>query len=370
MNRPLQLTLCLTHDCTLRCRYCYAGRKYQHAMSRDTAERGIDIGLEEALRTQRGLDIGFFGGEPLMEWELLQHCCAYAEQRAKECGVALRLGITTNGTLLTRERLNWMAERDFLVGLSVDGSAAMHDTNRCYANGRGSHEQIAKALQLINEHPNLRSRVVCVVSPNNHQLLCEGMQWLHEHYQGKIGLNFDFWSDWSDEQFESLCRQLDFVGLYILESYRRGTPLHEQNIEGKILTGVHRDTGCCNTCFIGEQEIAVSVDGNFFPCSRMVGEGDNPDYVFGNVQQGIDRARQNFIIAARGNATPECKLCELRHRCTNSCGCTNHAASGHLNRGSPFLCNLEQKLINLADELAGTLYGEQNQSFMKEFYEI
>ena len=74
MSRPLQLTLCLTHDCTLRCRYCYAGRKYQHAMSRETAERGIDIGLEEALRTQRGLDIGFFGGEPLMEWEQLQHC--------------------------------------------------------------------------------------------------------------------------------------------------------------------------------------------------------------------------------------------------------------------------------------------------------
>ena len=196
------------------------------------------------------------------------------------------------------------------------------------------------------------------------------MQWLHEHYQGKIGLNFDFWSNWSDEQFESLCEQLNLVALHILESYRCGNPLHEQNIEGKILTGVHRDTGCCNTCFIGEQEIAVSVDGNFFPCSRMVGEGDNPDYVFGNVQQGIDRAKQNFIIATRGNVTPECKICELRHRCTNSCGCTNHAASGHLNQVSPFLCNLEQKLISLADELAGTLYREQNQAFMQEFYGV
>lgn len=369
MSRPLQLTLCLTHDCTLRCRYCYAGRKYQHAMSRETAEKGIDIGLEEALRTQRGLDIGFFGGEPLMEWELMQHCCNYAEQQAAVCGVPLRFGITTNGILLTRERLNWMAQRDFLVGLSVDGSAAMHDTNRCYANGRGSHEQVAEALQLINELPNLRSRVVCVVSPNTHHLLSEGVQWLHEHYQGKIGLNFDFWSNWSDEQFESLCGQLDYVGLYILESYRRSTPLHELNIEGKILTGVHRDAGCSNTCFIGEQEIAVSVDGNFFPCSRMVGVGDNPDYVFGNVQQGINRARQNFIIATRGNATPECKLCELRQRCTNSCGCTNHAASGHLNQVSPFLCHLEQKLINLADELAGTLYAEQNPHFMRQFYE-
>ena len=370
MRKPLQLTLCLTHDCTLRCQYCYAGRKYRHAMSRETAERGIDIGLAEAARTQRWLDVGFFGGEPLMEWELLQHCYDYARRRAVECGIHLRFGITTNGTLLTRERMNWMAERDFLVGLSLDGSPAMHDMNRCYANGLGSHAQVAEALKLINEAPALRSRVVCVVTPNNHHLLSEGVQWLHEHYRGGIGLNFDFWSEWNDAQFDSLCRQLDLVGNYMLESYRRGTPLHEQNIEGKILTGVHSDSDCCNTCSFGEQEIAVSVDGNFFPCSRMVGVGDNPDYMFGNVQQGIDRARQNFIIATRGNDTPECRLCELRHRCTNSCGCTNHAASGHLNRVSPFLCNLEQKLINLADELAATLYREQNQAFIKNFYDF
>lgn len=368
MRNTLQLTLCLTHDCTLRCRYCYAGRKYQHAMSRETAERGIDIGLKEARRTHRGLDVSFFGGEPLLEWELLQHCYDYASRRGKEYGVTTRFSITTNGTLLTQERLDWAAGRDFLIGLSVDGSAAMHNTNRCYVDGRGSHKQVAQTLQLINETPGLRSQVVCVVTPNNHHLLREGVQWLHEHYQGKIGLNFDFWSKWSDEQFDSLCQQLDSVGLYMLESYRQGKPLQEQNIKGKIMTGVHRNTGCCNTCYIGEQEIAISVDGNFFPCSRLVGVGDKPAYVFGNVQQGIDRARQHFIIASRGNTTPECKLCELRQRCTNSCGCTNQAASGHLNQVSPFLCNLEQKLINLADELAGTLYAEQNPHFMRQFY--
>ncbi len=112
MRRPLQLTLCLTHDCTLRCRYCYAGRKYAHAMSRETAERGMDIGL----------DLSFFGGEPLLEWDLLQHCCNYLKQQAADQGVRVRFGITTNGTLLTRKRLEWLAEQDFLVGLSVDGS--------------------------------------------------------------------------------------------------------------------------------------------------------------------------------------------------------------------------------------------------------
>ena len=79
------------------------------------------------------------------------------------------------------------------------------------------------------------------------------------------------------------------------------------------MTGVHRNTGYCNTCYIGEQEIAISVDGNFFPCSRLVGVGDEPAYVFGNVQQGIDRARQHFIIARstpppRGTVTKPAQL--------------------------------------------------------------
>lgn len=74
------------------------------------------------MDTERGLDLSFFGGEPLLEWDLLQHCCNYLKQQAAEQGVRVRFGITTNGTLLTRKRLEWLAEQDFLVGLSVDGS--------------------------------------------------------------------------------------------------------------------------------------------------------------------------------------------------------------------------------------------------------
>lgn len=368
MRKTLQLTLCLTHDCTLRCSYCYAGRKYAHAMSRETAELGLEAGLAEGKRTGRGVDASFFGGEPLLEWDLLRYCHEYAARRAAELGVDIRFGLTTNGTLLTRERLAWLAERDFLVGLSVDGSPAMHDANRRYADGRGSHEQVARALALTQEFPALRSRVICVVNPANHHWLGQGMQWLHAHYPGMVGLNFDFWSEWSDEQFDSLCRQLDTLQELMLESYRAGTPMREENIEGKIWSAFRNPESACEHCFIGEQEIAVSVDGNFFPCSRMVGVGDAPEVTFGDVHRGIDRAKQLHFITTRGNATPECRFCELRHRCLNSCGCTNYAASGHINRVSPFLCNLEQKLIAVADSLAETLFRESNPAFMQRFY--
>lgn len=366
--RPLMLTLCLTHDCTLRCRYCYAGRKYAHAMSQDTAQRGMELGLDEAARIGCGLDVSFFGGEPLLEWNLLQFCHEYLSRRAEEVNIPVRYGITTNGTLLTQDKLEWMAARDFLIGLSLDGSPAMHDTNRRFADGRGSHAAVMQALERINAFPKLRSKVICVVNPDNHHYLREGVRWLHEHYRGNIGLNFDYWSEWTDAQFESLTRELEGMVSDITDSYRIGQPMRVEAIDGKIRSHLYAGKEFCNHCRIGEQEIAVSVDGKLFPCSRMVGVGDEPEITFGDVRCGIDRAKQHYYIATRGNATPECRICALRRRCTNTCGCTNYAGTGRINHVSPFLCNLQQTLIRLADELAETLYQEKNSVFMDKFY--
>lgn len=368
MNRPLLLTLCLTHDCTLRCRYCYAGRKYAHAMTRETAEAAIELGLQEAADRSCGLDIAFFGGEPLMEWELLQHCHSYLSSRAAEMGIAVRYGITTNGTLLSQDKLEWMAERNYLIGLSLDGSPAMHDTNRRFADGRGSHAAVREALERINSIPTLRSKVICVVNPANHLYLREGVRWLRKHYGGEIGLNFDYWSEWTDEQFDSLTQELEGMVSDLTDTYRNGQPVRLEAIDGKIRSHLYEGAGFCNHCHIGEQEIAVSVDGKLFPCSRMVGVGDEPEITFGDVRSGIDRARQHYYITTRGNATPECRICTLRHRCTNTCGCTNYAGTGSINQVSPFLCNLQQTLIRLADSMAETLYQEKNSAFMSKFY--
>ena len=368
MIRVITCTLCLTHDCTLRCSYCYAGRKYSHAMTRETAQRAIDIVFSEAHNTGCSADISFFGGEPLMEWELLQWCYDYAQSKAGELAAPPRFGLTTNGTLLTADKLNWLAERDFLIGISIDGSPAMHNTNRQRPNGSGSHTDVAQALQLIEQHSGVRSQAICVVTPNNVQHLSEGIEWLSRHYSGTIGLNIDYWSEWSDEQFETLSSQYALVAELVANSYRASQPIKLRSIDDKISSHLHQRNDNCVHCRIGEREIAVSVDGNFFPCSRLVGDGDKEELNFGNVTEGINRARQQYIIATRGCATPACKLCNLRHRCLNSCGCTNYASSGKLNQVSPFLCCSEKLFIHTADTLAEQLYAEQNPAFLAKFY--
>lgn len=365
--RPLTLTLCLTQDCNLRCRYCYAGRKQKRAMSRETAERAMDIGIAEARQRGESVDLSFFGGEPLLEWELLQHCHAYLTERAGELVTPPRFGITTNGTLLTEEKAAWLAEKDFLIGLSADGSPAMHDTNRRYADGRPSSPDVTRALELLERHPHARRKIVCVVNPQNVGLLAEGVAWLGQHTSAPIGLNLDFWHEWTDAEFDLFTAQLTAVQQMMLTSYREDpNVLRVENIEGKIHS--HLNGKGCGRCRIGEQELAVSAEGTFFPCSRLVGETQNSLFAIGNVADGIDRAKQNFLMATRGNATPACKLCGLRARCMNGCGCTNFAASGHINQVSPFLCASERLFIRLADELAETLYAERNPAFLQKFY--
>ncbi len=370
MIPTLPHTLCRTHDCNLRCRYCYAGRKYRHAMTRDIARRAMDIALAEARRTRSGADISFFGGEPLLEWDLLQWCVGYFLDHAGGLVLPPRFGITTNMTLLSEPKLQWLADHDFLIGLSLDGSPAMHDVNRRFASGEGSHAATLPALAWLNAHPTVRTRNVCVVTPSNAHLLADGVSWLAEHYHGPIGLNFDYWSRWTDEQFDTLAAQYREMMRRVIASYRSGTPIHVESVRDKIIGHLRsEDEGRdCLRCRIGEREIAVTVDGNFFPCSRLVGEGDAPELNFGNVFEGINRAKQNAIIATRGNRQPECLVCSLRHRCLNSCGCTNRAASGYLDRVSPFLCSLERLCIEEADAMAEQLYAERCPAFMQEFY--
>ena len=365
----LSLTLCLTHNCNLRCRYCYAGRKWQHSMSFETARQGMDLAIAEAKLMDGAVDLAFFGGEPLLEWDLLRRCHDYMQEHGPTTPAPVRYGLTTNMTLLTPDKLEWLLERNYKLGLSIDGSPAMHDVNRRFASGRGSHAAVLPALEWVNAHPALRCEVICVVTPSNVHLLAEGVRWLHEHFRGRINLNLDYWNEWTDAQFATLEEQYTQVMQLALATWREGSrPLMLGNFEDKVLAHLHEREEDCIHCRVGEREFAVSVDGNIFPCSRLVGEGDNPAITFGHVSSGIDRARQHWLIATRGNRTPACKLCTLRRRCTNTCGCSNYAASGHWDQVSPFLCQSEQLIIRTADTVAETLYAEKNPAFMEHFY--
>lgn len=356
----LKLTLCLTRDCLLRCRYCYAGDKCKVAMSRETAEKAICLAVQEAVGRGWSIDLGFFGGEPLMEWELLQHCDAYLRAQAAALPAPPRFTVTTNGLLLTPERAEWLAEHRYMTLLSIDGHAPMHRLNRVYADGRDSHAAAARALAVAGAARGLMTQVVCVVSPNNVHLLKEGVQWLAAHHRGPIALNFDFWADWNEAQLCTAAEQYGLCAELMCRSFREGQPIMVDALMSKMYSLLNGGYHSCDFCRMGEREICVSAEGHILPCSRLVGEMNNPDVVLGDVNAGMNRAKAALLSARSRQYAAACLSCACRPHCIHWCGCSNYAGTRNVATPSRAACLTEQRLIALAETMLTTLRRENN----------
>lgn len=370
----MYLTLCLTRDCNLRCGYCYAGRKFARAMEWDVARRAIDLGMVETLaqagKTGREpkMILGFFGGEPLLEWDLLRRCDDYASQCAEQLGIHMRHTLTTNLTLVTPDKSAWLHRHKYHLGLSLDGCAAMHNTWRKYASGEKSHGDCLQGLEYVKELSGDWAEIIMVVDPRQVGYLSESVRFLGGISPYGIVVNCNFSADWSEEACSTMNREFDHMGELWLNWFREGTPRRINVIDSKIKThlcgGYHEK----DHCKMGETELTVSVNGNFYPCERLVGDDDREELCFGNVFTGFDIARRLSIIMSRGNRTDTCQSCPVKERCVNWCGCSNYASTGRLDEVSPFMCFHERLSMKVADRVGGILWEEKNPLFINLFY--
>lgn len=325
------------------------------------------MALDEALRLGWSIDLGFFGGEPLLEWDLLLFCDSYLRSHANGLPAPPRFTVTTNGLHLTKEKAAWLADHGYLLFLSIDGNEAMHNTNRVYPNGHGSHAEAAQALQLARTTPGLMTQAACVVTPSNVHLLGEGVQWLAEHHDGMICLNFDYWADWDDAQLETAAEQYRLCAGLMVQSFRNGAPVLIAPLMSKMYSLLRGGYRACDDCRMGENEICISVDGAIFPCSRLVGETDNPELIIGHVSTGLNYAKQ-ACLTARVHKTPAaCLACDNRLYCIHRCGCSNYAGTGDVATPSHAACYMEKHLIETAKAMLTSLRQENNAALRRFF---
>ena len=364
----MPVTLCLTHDCNLRCRYCYAGRKRAVRMSEETARLGIDLALGELVRRDRTkpFDLGFFGGEPLLEWDRLCAADAYAAARCRAEGVRLRRTVTTNLTLLTPERVAWLAARRYQIGCSIDGAAAQHDACRVRPDGTGSHADALRGLRLLRGYPG-RLETVCVVTPATVPFVPESVRFLLGESRAPIALNIDFGAAWDEPALAALDDAYAAVAALVLAEYRAGREAHVTWIDGKIRTLLRGGYPACHRCRPVERELAVAPSGNLYPCPNLVGDDDRAELRLGDVRRGFDRGAVLRALARTGCHSPECAACPIRERCMNWCCCANYFSAGATDRASPLLCHHERLAVRLADALAETLLSERNETFLGAF---
>jgi len=335
-------------------------------MTIETAKRAIDFAMEQG---EGDFQLGFFGGEPLQKWGLLQNATRYAERVLAEKGRRLVCTVTTNGIGLSRERVEWLDTHGFYLGVSIDGNREMHESCRFLAGGRSSFDGVVRGLKTALKYPH-SVETVTVLDPKNISYLPDGVQFLAELGVKRISLNPNFYEEWSDDQLSQWERAYERVGDYLLSRYRAGAPVAVNVIDAKMITRIKNGYAKSDRCRFGCGEMAVAPSGNIYPCERLVGDDSDEAVCIGSVHTGYDMAKRVALLGQRGNHDLECASCSLRDRCMNWCGCVNYTTTGAIDSAPGVLCFHEKLAIRVADRIASTLYHEKNASFLTRFYHV
>lgn len=352
----MNFSLHLTDDCNLDCTYCIHNKRCNR-MSRETLTAACDMAFDKGNTA----GLCFFGGEPLLEKELIYYALDYCAAKSAETGKKFGCKMTTNGTLLDEEFLDRAKAAGMVIGMSFDGLA--QDVCRKYAGGGGTFADVErKARLLLAKMP--MSYAMLTLAPEAAEKYAASVEYLHALGFHRVTATIAYGKrvSWTDERLEVLCAELVKIADFYGELVRRGERFFFSAFDAKIsecISGYNPS----ERCHLGFRQMPVAPDGKIYPCTQFIGD---EKYLLGDVFGGIDVKKQ--IELAKRESTPTmCAECELKTRCTNSCGCLNRMETGDENTVSPLQCTYERMLIEICDGLAERLFEECPEKFRARF---
>ena len=347
------ICLHVAHTCNLNCSYCFAAQGKYHGeravMSLETGKRAIDFLIENS-GSHKNLDIDFFGGEPLMNWEVVKQLVEYGREQEKLHGKNIRFTLTTNGVLLNDEVIDFCNKEMHNVVLSLDGRPEVHNRFRKDYSGAGSYEKI-----LPNFLNFLKKR-------GNKSYYMRGT---YTHY------NTDFLNDilhMADLGFKELsmepvvCDPSDPCALtaedlpVLYDQYEKlAEEMIKRKKEGRGFTFYHymidltggpciykRVAGCGS----GTEYLAVTPWGELYPCHQFVGD---EKYSMGNIYDGVTNTsvREKFA-SCNAYTRPGCADCWAKLYCAGGCAANAYHATGDISGVYEYGCDLFKKRIECA----------------------
>ena len=352
----MNLTLHLTENCNMNCAYCIREKKPAR-MSEEVLDAACDLAFSQG----KTAGLCFFGGEPLLEKELIFRALRRCRDNSRKTGKPVQYKMTTNGTLLDEAFLGVAMQEKIGIGLSFEGLA--QDTCRRFADGSGSFEKVAeKAKMLLSAMPD--SYAMMTIAPQAVQQFAESVRYICELGFHRITATIAYGKkvQWDEDSMQQLEAQLREIAVYYEAQFLAGKPFFFSAFDAKIRDCI-RGFNPSERCHLGFRQMPVTPDGKLYACTQFIGD---EDYCFGDVFSGINREKQAKV--AMRAATPEtCRECALRTRCTNSCGCLNRLETGNEDTVSPLQCSYERMLIAISDETAERMFAAKPEAFRKRF---
>jgi uncharacterized protein len=311
-----------------------------------TAKRIVDYMFEITPLGQQ-IKFGFFGGEPLLKFDLIREICSYISEKSQKQPHQVSLFITTNGTLLTLSIAEFLEKTGINLCVSVDGPAHVHNLNRKFRNGRGSHEAAINGLELALKHTS-NVAVNAVYTPETIFYLPESVNYFLTVGAQQIHLNFDILSSWNEIASEVVEKIILEITKIYCQAYKNGEGVAINLIDNKILVLLKGGYSDQDRCGMGKTEWGFAPSGRAYPCERLIGDDKDTSLCIGSVEQLIPIAGDHPFEDELSCSIEECINCSLRSYCMNWCGCSNYYQTGDFRKPSPFICASERASIRSA----------------------
>lgn len=347
------LCLHVAHICNLNCSYCFASQgKYngeRAVMSLEVGKRALDFLIENS-GTRRNLEVDFFGGEPLMNFDVVKELVKYARGREKETGKNFRFTLTTNGMLIDDDVIDFANRECSNVVLSLDGRREVHDRYRVDYAGNGSWERIVPKFQkLVEARGGKNYYMRGTFTHANPDFLNDIKEMLslgfRELSMEPVVTSPDDPSALTEEDLPTVLRQYEELAELMQEKRREGDPFtfYHYMIDLKDGPCIYKRVSGCGS---GTEYMAVTPWGDLYPCHQFVGD---EKFRLGDVWHGVDnKAIQDEFESCNVYARPECRSCWAKLYCSGGCAANAYHAAGSVTGIYEYGCKLFKKRMECA----------------------
>lgn len=347
------LCLHVAHSCNLSCAYCFASQgNYQGEralMSFEVGKQALDF-LMTHSGSRKNLEVDFFGGEPLMNWDVVKKLVAYARSREREAGKNFRFTLTTNGVLVDEEVIAFANREMHNVVMSLDGRKEVNDRFRKNYAGKGSYDTIVPKFQTFARARNGRSYYIRGTYTHHNTDFLRDI--LHMADLGFTELSMepvvtspDDPCALTEDDLPVLFAQYENLATEMLRRRREGKPFafYHYNIDLAHGPCVYKRLSGCGS---GTEYLAVTPWGELYPCHQFVGD---PAYSMGNVWDGVTNvALREQFRGCNVESRPECENCWAKLYCSGGCAANAYHATGDIRGVYEYGCRLFQKRIECA----------------------